>query len=216
MAAKMKTCMIIGSAPIQNNSVFQEFMIDETFVICADGGLDTAMVNNITPNLIIGDFDSAKTVPPENIETIRLPVAKDDTDTMAAIKTAFRRGFEDFVLLGTMGGRFDHTYANLSALQYIVSNGGKAVMAGDDSKIFLIRDSRLILTKMSGCTVSVFPFGCPCCTVSYQGMLYPLTEKCLNANFPLGVSNRIINDNAEITVHSGDALVIVMNAEHTV
>ncbi len=208
----MTTCMIIGSAPLEGAAIFQEFSPDEAYVICADGGLDTALANNITPNLIIGDFDSVTSVPPENIEIIRLPVAEDDTDMMAAIKEGFRRGYTSFVLLGALGGRFDHSYANLSSLAYILSLGGKAVLADNHCKIFLIHSSRLTLTKMTGCTVSVFPFGCPSCTVSYQGMLYPLTEYCLHADTPLGVSNKVLEDTAEITVHSGDALVVALKA----
>lgn len=210
MANKMKTCMIIGSAPIEDGAIFQEFSADEAYVICADGGLDTALANGISPNLIIGDFDSVVAVPPDNIEIIRLPVAKDDTDMMAAIKEGFRRGYDNFVLLGALGGRFDHSYANLSALAYIVSLGGRAVLADNNCKIFLIHSSRITLTKMEGCTISVFPFGCPSCTVSYQGMLYPLTEHCLHSDTPLGVSNKIVQNTAEIIVHSGDALVIVL------
>lgn len=206
----MKTCMIIGSAPIDDAAVFKEFLSDEVFVICADGGLDTALANNITPDLIIGDFDSVTASLPDSIETIRLPAAKDDTDMMAAIKVGIRRGFDNFVLLGALGGRFDHSYANLSALSYISALGGKAVLADSHCKIFLMHGSRITLTEMKGYTVSVFPFGCPSCTVSYQGMLYPLTEHCLHAEFPLGVSNEIVEDSAEIMVHSGDALVMVL------
>lgn len=209
----MKTCMIIGSAPIDDAKVFDEFPANESYVICADGGLDTALVNNITPNLIIGDFDSVTGELPDNIETIRLPAAKDDTDTMAAVKEGFRRGYNNFVLLGALGGRFDHTYANLSTLAYISSLGGKAVLANHNCKIFLIHSSRLTLTKMVGCTVSVFPFGCSSCTVSYDGMLYPLTEYCLHADIPLGVSNQVVNDKAGIIVHSGDALVVALSVK---
>lgn len=211
MANKMKTCMIIGSAPFGDSAILKEFSVEEAYVICADGGLDTALANNITPDLIIGDFDSVHAELPDNIETIRLPVAKDDTDMMAAIKIAFRRGYNNFVLLGALGGRFDHSYANLSALAYISLLGGQAVLADGNCKIFLVRSSRITLTEMKGCTLSVFPFGCPSCTVSYQGMLYPLTEYCLKADVPLGVSNQIIQDTAEITVHSGNALVVVLS-----
>jgi thiamine pyrophosphokinase len=211
MEYEMKSCVIIGSAPFENDKIFTEVDWENSFVICADGGVDTALQNHITPDLIVGDFDSVRGELPENIETIKLRIEKDDTDMMAAIRIALERGFRDFMLLGAIGGRFDHSYANLCALQFLASQGCKAVLAGQGCRVFLLNGGRLTLQKLKGSTVSVFPFGVSSCTVSYGGLKYPLTNACLTPDNPLGVSNEITKDDAWIVVHSGNALIFVLS-----
>ncbi len=206
----MKKCVIIGSAPCENDDAFSELDREDSFVICADGGLNIALQHNITPDLIIGDFDSIQGNLPENIETIKLQIEKDDTDMMAAVRTGLQRGFRDFMLLGALGGRFDHSFANLCALQYLAGQGCKAMISGKGCRIFLLSGGRLTLSMLKGKTVSVFPFGVPSCTVTYEGLKYPLTEVRLSADYPLGVSNLILGDEAKIIVHEGNALIIVL------
>lgn len=204
------TCMVIGSVPMENKGIFEEYNPEDCYVICADGGLANADRFQIRPDLVVGDFDSYQGEPPEEVETIRLKVEKDETDTLAAVKEGIRRGFRRFALLGGLGGeRFDHSYANLCVLQYLCRQGCKAVLIGENCKLFLISEGRLTLNKMQGATVSVFPFGCSSCRVSYIGMKYPLTQAVLHSDNPLGVSNRIEAEEARVSVHNGDALILV-------
>lgn len=205
----MNTCVIIGAAPVKNRKLLEEYCAG-AFIICADGGLDTAMEYGITPDLLVGDFDSVRTQPPQGLETIHLPVHKDDTDTMFAIREAIRRGYREFVLLGVLGGeRFDHSYASLCTLQFIAMQSCRGVIVGDNCQIFVLSGGRLRLRDMVGQTVSVFPFGSPSCAVTYQGMEYPLNRYTLYSQDPLGVSNQILEPLAEIILHSGVALIIV-------
>ncbi|MCI1966535.1 MAG: thiamine diphosphokinase [Oscillospiraceae bacterium] len=204
------TCMVIGSVPMQKNIIFNEYKKENCYVICADGGLDNANRFQISPDLLIGDFDSYRGELPGGVETIRLKVEKDETDTLAAVKEGIRRGFRSFVLFGELGGeRFDHSYGNLCVLQYLCHQGCKAVLIGENCRLFLLSGGRLSLNGMKGSTVSVFPFGCSACRVSYIGMKYPLTKTVLHSDNPLGVSNRIEAEEARIAIHDGDALIII-------
>lgn len=180
------------------------------FVICADGGYDNAQKFGIVPDLLIGDFDSVKSSLPNEIEMIRLKVEKDDTDLLAAVREGIRRGYHAFELYGALGGeRFDHSIANLCVLQYLASQGCKAFMTDGHCRVFLLRGGRLTLRGMKDAGLSVFPFGCASCKVTYTGLQYPLEDAILYSDVPLGVSNRVVDDTAQITVHSGDALIIV-------
>ena len=89
----MKRCVIIGGAPIADYEKIKEYLRADDFYICCDCGLDHAEGLGITPDLIVGDFDSHKK-PETDIETITLPREKDDTDTYFAAKEGIRRGFE--------------------------------------------------------------------------------------------------------------------------
>ena len=99
-----KKCMIIGASPIRDERIFQEFKPDEYFVICADGGFETALRFHIRPDRVIGDFDSAQTAPPKGVPVVKLPVEKDVTDTQAAVMEGFHRGFFSYTVLGCLGG----------------------------------------------------------------------------------------------------------------
>ena len=209
MGKKREICVVIGSVPVKNDAL-KKLDRARCFIICADGGYDNAVRYGIQPDLLIGDFDSVKSELPGDVETVRLKVEKDDTDTFAAVKEGLRRGYRSFVLAGVFGGeRSDHSYASLSVLQYLCGQGCKAVMEGDRCRVFLLRGGKLTLRGMKGKTVSIFPFGCVSCEVSYTGLQYPLSRTLLFSDTPLGVSNRAVDDSASVTVHSGDALIMV-------
>jgi thiamine pyrophosphokinase len=211
MGYEMNKCVIIGSAPVEDEDILSQIEPNDSFIICADGGLDIALKNKITPDLIIGDFDSVKSELPEDIEIIRLSTEKDDTDMMAAIKEGIARGYREFVLICALGWRFDHSFANLCALQYLSSQGCKAVIATKDCRVFLLTSGKLTLSELKGSTVSVFPFGGDSCIVSYEGMKYPLVEARLASDSPIGVSNVIIGDDAQIVIHSGNAIIFLLS-----
>lgn len=203
--------MIIGAAPLDGRKLFREFDPRHYFVICADAGYETALRAGLQPDLVVGDFDSAKAPPPEDLKRMDLPVDKDVTDTMFAVMKGFSLGLRSFLLLGCLGGeRFDHTLANLEVLQYIREHGGHGIMADERTKIFLLQDEKLKITGMIGATVSVFPYNGSSCTVSYIGLKYPLTRSQLSCGgLPMGVSNQVTEDPAEVRVHNGSALVVV-------
>ena len=211
MAAEKQKCMIIGASPILDGRVFQEFDPKDYFVICADGGYETALKLGLVPDLVVGDFDSAQKRPPASLRTLVLPVEKDVTDTMFAALKGLAKGLRDFVLLGCLGGpRFDHSLASIETLLYLRDHGAWGFLADERTKVFLLREEKLRITKLKGATVSVFPYGCPTCTVSYTGLQYPLTRGSLTVGgLLMGVSNSITADDAEIKVHNGTALVAV-------
>lgn len=211
MAAEKQKCMIIGASPILDGRVFQEFDPKDYFVICADGGYETALKLGLVPDLVVGDFDSAQKRPPASLRTLVLPVEKDVTDTMFAALKGLAKGLRDFVLLGCLGGpRFDHSLASIETLLYLRDHGAWGFLADERTKVFLLREEKLRITKLKGATVSVFPYGCPTCTVTYTGLQYPLTRGSLTVGgLLMGVSNSIVSGDAEIKVHSGTALVAV-------
>ena len=95
------------------------------FIIAADGGWLACRKTGITPDLLLGDFDSLSTRP-DFPNILRVPVEKDDTDTMLAVKTGLERGETEFHIYGGMGGRrTDHTIANFQALLYLARRGAQ-------------------------------------------------------------------------------------------
>ena len=114
-------CVIIGGGDC-SSEIIKANLSPNDFVICADSGYDFTCEADIVPDLLIGDFDSIKFVP-ENIRNITLPIEKDVTDSVAAFNEGRKHGFESFVLFGGTGGRFEHTFANISLMANASKSG---------------------------------------------------------------------------------------------
>ena len=112
----MRTWHIFAGGVIRDTG-FIRIYSDEK-VICADGGLRYAQSIGVTPDILVGDFDSYKGAVPRGPELHVSRPEKDDTDTMLAVKIAIDRGAEKIVLYGALGARFDHTMANIQTLVY--------------------------------------------------------------------------------------------------
>ena len=133
----MKRCVIVGGAPIGRYDRIKPLLQEDDYFIYCDSGLCHEEQLGIQPDLIIGDFDSHER-PDTATETIVLPTVKDDTDTMFAVKEGIRRGFDDFLLIGVLGGRLDHTMVNVYSLLYLDEKGKNGTIADDFSVVRLV------------------------------------------------------------------------------
>ena len=180
-------------------------------ILCADSAYRLAAREGIVPHIVIGDFDHGKNVHPQQSESnvITVPCEKDDTDTMLCIKHAIREGAKEITILGGIGGRLDHTIANLQSLAYAESKGVRATLVGDTDEAFLVTDRAVIHKGVHNRYLSVFAYDGVCTGVTERGTKYEIENATLDTNFPLGVSNEIVGDFAEILVKTGRLLVIL-------
>ena len=116
----------------------------DDFIICADASCNIAEAHGLSPNLIIGDFDSGARPENATCEIVEYPSEKDDTDTMLCLKAAIKLGFKEIIIVGGIGGRLDHTLANLSALLYADENGARAILKGSKNIAFVASDEERI------------------------------------------------------------------------
>lgn len=177
------------------------------FVIAADAGLDRLASLHITPDLVVGDFDSLGCVP-EGSNVVRHPVEKDDTDMMLAVREGLARGYRQFVLYGGLGGRLDHTIANLQTLVFLARQGASGWLLGDGTAASAVRCGSLCFGPEHRGTVSVFCAGADAKGVDLEGLYYPLRSAVLTSGFPLGVSNRFTGVPARVSVREGELLVL--------
>ncbi len=173
-------------------------------VLCADASYEAAAAAGLTVDEVIGDFDHGNAPEFENI--VRVPCEKDDTDTMLCIKEAISRGADDIFIAGGIGGRLDHTVANIQSLAYAHSKGVRAVLA-DASNEAMIVSGDAVFKKKEG-YFSLLAYGGKCVGVTLVGAKYTLKDATLDGNFPLGVSNVITDEFAALKIQSGRALVI--------
>ena len=173
-------------------------------IIAADAGYQTCRKAGLEPHLLLGDFDSMDQ-PETTADVVRLPVEKDDTDTMAAVKAALEQGCEEIIIYGGTGGkRLDHTLANLHTLFYIRRQGAKGYLYDDDFLWTVIENESITIHReVEWGIVSVFPLCERAEGIDERGFQYPLENAVLTAEYPLGVSNHILEDTAQITVRKG-------------
>lgn len=180
---------------------------DSDFVICADRGIVHAEKLGIFPDIVTGDFDSYTGEVIQFGEIYRTIPEKDDTDTMIAVKLAIERGATDIRLYGGTGGRFDHTFANVQTLIYAYENSCKMSLYDEENIITLQGKGTEFYPKYKDWYFSVFSLTEKLHITEMSGVKYPLKDYTLTQNFPLGVSNEII-DTAKITIESGLALIV--------
>ena len=132
---KNRRCVVIAGAPCADAAYIKAALRPLDYIICADRGYQTAVEAGVTPNLLVGDFDSYQGGLPRGVEIIRLNPEKDNTDTLHCVKTALERGFTDFLLLAATGGRLDHTLANLSVTEYLADRGSRCIILSENQKM---------------------------------------------------------------------------------
>ena len=199
----MKECVIFCAAECDG---LARPIGQDAFVIAADGGLRHTQSLNITPNAVLGDFDSLGFFP-EGANVF--PVEKDDTDAMLAVRLGLRRGCDEFLLYGSLDGpRLDHTVANFQTLQYLADHGAVGYLIGNTTMVTVVKNGKI--TFPSGCsgTVSVFCMGQDAEGVTETGLFYGIEDGVFTSGFPLGVSNHFTGKKAEISVKNGSLLVL--------
>ena len=180
---------------------------NDDIVIAADAGYLHLKKMGIAPDIAVGDFDSLEYTP-ENVEVIKHPARKDDTDTMLAVKIGLERGYEKFVLFGCVGGRLDHTLANIQTLNFIAEKGAQGFVCGDDFTITSLKNSKIRFSEKASGNISVFSANEKASGVSVSGLLYNLENAELTSSFPLGVSNEFVGEKATVSVKNGTLNIV--------
>lgn len=194
------TCVILAGGRI--GSELQEIP-EDAYLICADRGYLAAESKGLEPDMVIGDFDSLGYVP--KCSSLKIyPSGKDDTDTMLAVKHALSIGSERILIYGGLGGRLDHTIANIQTLAYIAKSGASGMLIGENAVLHMqaggsVRSYR----QREGWYFSIFSFSERCTGIDLKGTEYPLENAVLESSFPLGVSNHITDEYAELSLEKG-------------
>lgn len=184
------------------------------FIIACDKGYEYALKSQVTPQILLGDFDSCAVSLPEGIEIIKLSREKDDTDTLAALRLALARGYEEIYLYCALGGRLDHLYANLQAAHWAADMGAKVTIFADEQEIYIFKNATISLQARPNYALSIFSLKDTAKGVYLKNVKYPVTNYTLTNTFPIGISNEWLDDKtAEITVTDGVLMVICAKIE---
>lgn len=203
----MNRCVIVGGADIGNYEYIRKALFHDDYIIFCDSGLKHMDKLRVKPSLIVGDFDSHEN-PHLDVETIVLPCEKDDTDTVYAVKEAVQRGFDNFLLIGVIGGRLDHSLGNVSILLFLDSIGRKGLIIDDYSEMEIVSASPVYISDRYP-FFSLLNITGRAKGVSIQNAKYPLDDAEITCEYQYGISNEVTPEKtAIVSVRDGKLLLI--------
>ena len=205
--------VIFASADIYDYSLCKEHTGDpKAIIISCDGGIRHCYALGITPDYILGDFDSADPAlldyyRKKGVSEMRFPKKKDETDMELAFECAFSLGCGEIAVFGGIGSRLDHTLGNVHLLERALLKGVKASLINEKNEAALM-DGHMTVKGKKGGIVSLIPFKGDVKGVTLKGMEYPLSDAYIPYDSPIGISNIMLSDEAEISLKEGILLVI--------
>lgn len=200
-------CYIFGAGEFVSCDIT---LTESDLVIAADGGYDHLLQIGLRADVVIGDFDSVTSseIWEDTIcEKLTYPPEKDDTDMMLAIKLGLSRGFGQFNIYGGLGGRLDHTIANIQALSFLAEHNAQGILHHPDYELTVIKNSSFTVSKDKTGYISVFSLSDTSENVTIKGLEYELEGATLTNLFPLGVSNAATGKKGIISVERGTLLI---------
>lgn len=212
LQSNVQRIIIFANGELPDLNKVRVLIRDSDYIICADGGSRHVLALNITPDLIIGDMDSAEQ---EQLQKFResgvsmqlFSHDKNETDLELAINRAIELQPQEILIVAALGGRLDQTLANITLLTAAQLSTINIRLDDGVEEIFLCRNQAQIQGK-SGDIVSLIPWQGVVTEVQTSSLKWPLRKETLYPDKTRGVSNEMIGDTASVSIRSGLLLVV--------
>ncbi|MCQ2411937.1 MAG: thiamine diphosphokinase [Sphaerochaetaceae bacterium] len=203
----MPRCVIVAGGEISDYAHVRSYLKAEDYVVYCDCGLRHLAHLNAKADLVVGDFDSFEK-PSIDVEVIALPREKDDTDSLYAIKECLCRGYDEFLLVGMLGGRVDHSLANIYCLLFLYEKNCSAMLVSDTQEMWMVEKDICYIDDnckyFSLVNISGIARG-----ITIRNAKYELENAEIQSSFQLGISNEVLlGKTAEVSVQEGCVLLI--------
>jgi len=209
----MKTCLIVTGGTL--DTAFARLFVEQTHydkVIAVDAGLAALAAIGLTPDYVVGDFDTVDGAVLEQYR--RLPhivweqhkPEKNETDTELARSLALTLGCGRIIFLGATGGRIDHMLGNIHALYACMQCGIEAYLVDRQNKVYLLDEGKSFRREsLWGKYVSFLPYTEEVKGITLRGFKYPLTDKDIRRGEEVGlcISNELAGDRATLEFAEG-------------
>jgi thiamine pyrophosphokinase len=204
--------LIVASAPELDIGPYQEYIRAADLLIAADGGALPLLRAGIVPHVAIGDMDSIDAaglaeLKARRVDLRRFQREKDETDLELALLHAAAAGASSIDILGALGGRWDHTLANVALLALPELRGRHARLLADGQTLFLVRDAATLEGQV-GDTISLLPLTGDAHGVTTRGLQYRLENATLSYERARGVSNVLLDPPGHVSLRDGLLLVV--------
>ena len=212
MSPQLNRIILFANGDLPDPQAVHSSLSPDDFLIAVDGGLRHLVTLGLTPNLIIGDLDSAdpdevQRFESQGVEVRRYPIEKDETDLELALEAAIDLHPGSIRVVAALGGRLDQTLANIFLLTRPQFSGTDLRLIDGTQEVFLVHD-QVTLNGEKGEQVSLLPLLGPVTGVKTEGLAYPLNNETLYPDHTRGISNRMLDETASVSITSGLLLCI--------
>jgi thiamine pyrophosphokinase len=211
-----ETILILADGDWSHLEILSSLVESADHIIAANGGTAHALAHGIRVHEVVGDLDSLSRDDVERLLAAETPTVhafapeKDWTDLELAIDHALRRKPRRIHLFGALGTRLDHTLTSVHLLEKGISQGVPIVLFASGESVRLVADACTLREVSRGDRVSLIPISASC-TVTTQGLRYPLRREVLRRSASRGVSNEATATPVRIDVAAG--LLLVLHAK---
>lgn len=207
----MNVAIVTGGTPPSEN-LLRKYLKEVDFIIAADRGSECLYNYNIIPDLLLGDFDSARKeilddLKPKVKEVIKFPPEKDYTDTEIAIIEAIKRGAGKIYLFGGVGSRIDHTLGNIGLLLTTKKKGARLEIIDDNNRFYLGKNKMTLFGKY-GENISFHALCDKVTNFKIKGAKYNLESYDMSLLDPRAICNEFVDTPIEISYEKGELLII--------
>jgi thiamine pyrophosphokinase len=204
----MKPAVIFAGGSI-DKTIWENEQRNDWLVICADGGYCHVTELGIVPDMIIGDCDSCALSYPKDVPHSIYPSEKDETDTELCLNWAIEQGCKEVLILGGIGGRLDHEFANINLLLYGLKRGVKVRLRNEQNEIFMM-DRSFSIAPQDKKYISFFAYGGNVEEFSVKGLKYELAPVTLTCDMVRTACNEFLQGKkGEISFKKGYLLVML-------
>ncbi len=212
-----KRCVLVMGGTIRHKKAFAAAVEGAALVLAADSGARHFAELSRLPDAVIGDLDSLDPAAAEGLrrrgcKLVRVKPEKNDTDGSLVLKEALKQGYKNIEVWGALGGRPDHSYANIALLQLGELGGSQVRLRDGDYCIFLPRKGERI-KGAPGDYVSLFALTDIVTGFTNEGLKYQPAGGRYVRSFPLGISNELAGSEARIDWAEGQLLCMVISRD---
>ena len=204
--------LVVGSGNMESVELLRQTAALAELLICVDGGARYFQKADITPHVLLGDFDSIeqdtlRAYETEGVEVVRFSPRKDYTDMELALNYAVEHGATRIFIMGATGSRVDHSISNVQLLHKLLDADAQSIILDDKTGYTLIKD-KITIGRMEGYKLSLV-----CHTGSREhcnrGLVWPLFNYTMKMGAGIGISNEFSEDKATVRIGSGRMYVIL-------
>jgi thiamine pyrophosphokinase len=211
-----KRALIFTNGSLEDWGAIRTIINPEDYLIAVDGGLAHLDRLGFRPHLLIGDMDSVEPsrlaqLDALQVEILRYPVDKNETDLELALQAAMGRGFNPILIIAATGGRLDQTLGNLALLASVPRSITVKLESGKE-EIMLCHD-RIQIEGQPGDIISLIAWGTPGKGVTTSGLKYPLKNETLFPEKTRGISNVMLHCKAGVKNTAGSLICIHTRGE---
>ncbi len=215
----MKRCIlyVTGAYPKQYMGFYTK-LCNNRYKVAVDGGYTFFQNAGITPDLLIGDFDSLKRIPtsfPSRTKVLQYPTDKDKTDLHLALEYCMKHGAEDIDIVNPAVGDIDHFLGIVFLLNSLLKKRGNNVhklrMISHAYDARFIHNSKTIFQNHKSDILSILPLSSSI-RIHCTGTAYKAKDLEIKYGDSHTLRNRITSKHAVVQIE-GAAIVVCLNKQ---